>query len=111
MATAAVLSPEDSQQILLRWQQFGPTTAERDAFMDDAIAQLNDSEQVKKFQDNISQIADAAMKIDKTFSDIDRTFELLAKSIFSLLFPELLTYYNDWKGFKDVRLPTLLLRS
>jgi hypothetical protein len=101
MATAAVLSPEDAHSILLRWQEFGPGETEHDAFVEDALAQLNDSEQVKTFQDNISQIADAAMQIDKTFSDIDRTLDWLAKVVFPLVFPELLAYYNQWKDFKN----------
>ncbi|KAJ2925329.1 hypothetical protein H1R20_g11798, partial [Candolleomyces eurysporus] len=95
----ATLTPE-FQATLLRWQQEGPTESEREQFVDDAIAQLNDSEQVKKFQANIAEIADASMTIDKTFSDIGRAFDWIVKLLGSSA-SGIKGYHDQWKEFQQ----------
>lgn len=99
MATTA-LTPHEIEQTLLRWQQSGLTESESDALIDDALAQLNNSEKVKTFEENINEIADASMKIDATFSAIDKTFEWLAAFILPI-FPELQGFWDQWKDFKN----------
>ncbi|EGO20234.1 hypothetical protein SERLADRAFT_477618, partial [Serpula lacrymans var. lacrymans S7.9] len=96
MATVATLSPEDCLKILQRWEQDGPTEEEKNEFAVTALAQLNDPGQTKRFQDNISQIADLALSIDKTFSDVQQRLVLCA-----IVFPFIFVLCLQWEDFRQ----------
>ena len=103
MAAVATLSYEDCLEILQRWKRDGPTQEEKDEFTVTALAQLNDHNEVKLIQDDISQAAEMAQSIDQVFTELQKQFLLL-----SLLWIPFVILYAEWTGYKQVKYPCFL---
>ena len=100
----AILSDEDCLRVLQRWKlQGGPTEEEINEFTTTALAQLNDPEQVKLLQNDIGEIADLALDVDKTFNDVQQGLFVLAIIFFPWVF-----FYVQWVDFQKVT-PTCFL--
>ena len=104
MAAVAILSHEDCLEILQRWKRDGPTKEEKDEFTLTALAQLKDYKEVKLIQEDISQAAETAKRIDKIFIEVQQ--ELLALSQISVL--AYLDLYLEWNTYKKVKYPCFL---
>ena len=100
MAAVAILSYEDCLEILQRWKRDGPTQEEKDEFTLTALAHwLNDHNEVKLIQEDISQAAEMAESIDKVFTKIQN-------QLWGLWLP--LLPYTEWTGYKQVKYPCFL---
>lgn len=99
-----ILSPEDSRKILLRWKKEGPTEKELEEFITTALGQLTNGDRTKAFANNISQIAQIAAEIDKTFVDVEKILWVVVYLAWPIGIPLL----QQWISFKDVNSsPTL----
>ena len=103
MAAVATLSYEDCLEILQRWKRDGPTQEEKDEFTVTALAQLNDHNEVKLIQEDISQAAEMAQSIDKVFTEEQKQLFLL-----STIWPIFLPLYTEWTIYKLVKYPSFL---
>lgn len=70
MTSTATLSVDERQIILQRWKMNGVTSEEREEFVNRALSLLADDKQLKAFADNISNVAQLALDIYKTFDEV-----------------------------------------
>ncbi|KAF5323039.1 hypothetical protein D9611_009337 [Ephemerocybe angulata] len=99
MATAAVLSYSDAEQIMATWAKSGgPTDEEKIKFADEALALLADDDMAAKFQDNVKQVGVWANQIDASFDRVTRSFaDMVAK--YGSDFPGFAAYNTEWIGY------------
>ena len=99
---AAVETPSfvDPQNILDTWAASdGPTEEEKLAFANDALKELNSG---KDFAENVKNAGVLANEIDDAFYKVTRDFEKIVEE-HKKEFPKLSQFYDQWKGYKDVR--------
>lgn len=106
MATAASGAPltyDDALQMIERWKTEGVPDAEKDAFLAAAVASLGTGRSdAQDFQQTISDIADSARRIDTAFDEVDRSFDWITTLQLIIQYPEITSYYAEWKGYKNV---------
>ncbi|CCM02048.1 uncharacterized protein FIBRA_04124 [Fibroporia radiculosa] len=100
MAAVATLSFVEAQKVLDTWAVTGgPTEQEQIQYANAALKELDNEDQVKKFQDNVKQVGVWANQLDTAFDHVTRGFEdMVAK--YGKDFPDISAYLNEWKGYK-----------
>ncbi|CCM02035.1 uncharacterized protein FIBRA_04111 [Fibroporia radiculosa] len=100
MATVATLSVVDAQKVIDTWAATGgPTEQEKIKCANAALNELDDDDQVKKFQDNVKQVGVWANQLDTAFDHVTRGFENMVEK-HGEDFPDISAYLHEWKGYK-----------
>lgn len=99
-----ILSLEECQIILQRWQNGGLTDEEHEEFVMKASASLLDSTQASELEDKIRESARLAKEIDTGFSKEETLLEDLAET-FRRLGPLL----EEWRGLMTVGLKSCII--
>ncbi|KAF5323066.1 hypothetical protein D9611_009350 [Ephemerocybe angulata] len=98
MSTAtSTLTPEQTQSILATWKEAGPSEAEHDEFIANALLRLSDPVQVKALVDDVAQLAQLAAEIDETFVDVEKILWVVVY----LFWPIGIPLMGQWVGFKE----------
>lgn len=103
MPPATALNADECQAVLSRWAANGPTDEERDEFLRTALSLFADDELVDTLVENISDMAQSAANIDKTFEEVERILWLVVWVIWPIGIPLL----SEWSGYKTVSVPSL----
>ena len=101
VAAPPSLTYDEVLQIVERWKTEGMTNGERDAFLEAAVGATSGTD-LQGFQEIISDIADSAKKIDAAFDEVDSSFTWITTLELMMEYPDILSFYAEWKGYKDV---------
>lgn len=99
MATAAVLSAQNTQFVSAKWR--GLNDDEATQFVADATALLNDPSSVSQFEDNVKEVGTWANEVDGAFDRVTRTFADIV-SRYGNDFRELPRFQSEWSGYNKV---------
>ena len=96
------LTYDEVLQIIGRWKTEGIPSEEKDAFLEAAVGAADGRSDLQDFQQIISDIADSAKKIDAAFDEVDGSFNWITTLQLIVQYPEVWSYYSQWRGYKDV---------
>ena len=77
------------------------SSEERIEYAQGAIEVLQDGEQIAKFEQDIENVAKAAIQIDVAFDRVTRGFQDMVDR-HGGEFPDLFRYKNEWDGYNEV---------
>jgi hypothetical protein len=96
------LTYDEVLQIIVRWKTEGIPNEEKDAFLEAAVGVADSRSGLQDFQQIISDIADSAKRIDAAFDEVDSSFDWITTLQLIIQYPEIRSYYSQWRGYKDV---------
>lgn len=89
-------------QLLSAWKaNGGPTDQEVIDFAAAASTQLNDSEMVAKFEENVREVGTRANAIDRSFDRVVRAFQDMVNR-YGSDYPGFSAYLTEWRGYNQV---------